>query len=218
MKNIDLSEVGAGFNNSTLGSQESFRCALKALSQPGQRVALEIEIDHPTVAHQSSCAVMLSLLEPGTLLWLSPGLRNTAVAPWIVFHTNCQITANPKNAEFAWIKSWSEVPLLEEFSVGSDEYPDQSTTCIIETSEYSQRQESRLQLVLTGPGIQTSTLVKGLAIPEEQLKTFATQWANNHRQFPRGVDVLLTVPQALYGLPRTTSLALQAEESLCTLP
>jgi alpha-D-ribose 1-methylphosphonate 5-triphosphate synthase subunit PhnH len=87
---------------------------------------------------------------------------------------------------------------------GSDAYPDQSATCVIEVHNlHADEAGWRLQ----GPGIlgERSLRVQGLAAD------FPNQWSRNHASFPCGVDVFLATATHIVGLPRSTRII--AEES-----
>ena len=206
MTAIELSEIGTGFSDISLGSQSVFRSALEALSYPGRPVPLDITFEAPKAAHASSSGLLLALLEPGARLWLSPSLVNTDAATWIVFHTDCKITPHQHEADFAWIKHWDELPTLESFALGTDEYPDQSTTCVIDIAAPITKTDVSPALTLTGPGIAHTSSIEQLAATPAQLSSFAEQWANNHTSFSRGVDIFFATHKGLIGLPRTTRI------------
>ena len=84
--------------------------------------------------------------------------------------------------------------------LGSDAYPDQSATCIIETQGFD---TDITDLVLQGPGIDGERTLKVLGLPD----AFLEQWTDNHGIFPRGVDVFLTNSTHIVGLPRTTRIS-----------
>jgi alpha-D-ribose 1-methylphosphonate 5-triphosphate synthase subunit PhnH len=203
---IELSELGTGFSDISLGSQSVFRAALEALSYPGRPVSLEVTFEAPRAAHASSSGLLLALLEPGSLLWLSPSLANTDAATWIVFHTDCKITPHPHEADFAWIKHWDELPTLQCFALGTDEYPDHSTTCVIDVAAPSTQTAAAPSLTLTGPGIAVTSTIEQLAATHPQMEGFVAQWTNNHASFPRGIDVFFATNTGLIGLPRTTRI------------
>ncbi len=206
MTAFELSEIGTGFSDMSLGSQSVFRAALEALSYPGRKVPLAVTFEAPEAAHASSSGLLLALLEPGSLLWLSPSLVNTSAATWIVFHTDCKITPHQHEADFAWIKNWDELPPLESFALGTDEYPDHSTTCVIDLAEPSSPSASAPSLTLMGPGIAHTSRLDQLSATSAQAADFVTQWAQNHSCFPRGVDVFFATSTSLIGLPRTTHI------------
>ena len=206
MTNIELSEMGTGFNDISLGSQSVFRAALEALSYPGRPVELEVTFEAPKASHASASGLLLALLEPGSLLWLSPSLVHTDAATWIVFHTDCKITPHQHEADFAWIKHWDELPALEGFALGTDEYPDHSTTCVLDLADPNTTTIATPSIMLTGPGIVNTSTIELLAATPAQAEGFAEQWAKNYASFPRGVDLFFATSTGLIGLPRTTRI------------
>ncbi|WP_369651269.1 MULTISPECIES: phosphonate C-P lyase system protein PhnH [unclassified Variovorax] len=202
-----LSTLGAGFTDAALGSQAVFRSALQALSHPGRIVELSHDAQAPSQGHGASAALLLALLDPDCRLWLSPSLAGSDAAAWLRFHTGCVLVEEPAQAQFAWIGQGDACPPLDAFAQGSDAYPDQSATCVIDVMEVSAPAEGNLpRWTLRGPGIQDRTVlaVEGLA------PAFAAQWSANHALFPRGVDVFLAAPRRIAGLPRTTRIEQEA--------
>ena len=61
MKTIELSEIGTGFHDISLGSQSAFRSALEALSYPGRAVPLAVTFEALKAAHASSSGLLLAL-------------------------------------------------------------------------------------------------------------------------------------------------------------
>jgi alpha-D-ribose 1-methylphosphonate 5-triphosphate synthase subunit PhnH len=208
VSNAELSDLGAGFSDMSLGSQSVFRSALEALSYPGRPIQLAVTFEAPKAAHASSSGLLLALLEPGSLLWLSPSLVNTDAAAWITFHTGCKITPAQHQADFAWIKNWDELPLLVNFSLGTDEYPNHSTTCVIDVASETTTGARAPSITLTGPGIAQASTINQLSATRVQLEEFVQQWNQNHTSFPRGVDVFFATHTGLIGLPRTTHIQL----------
>lgn len=201
----DLQNIVAGFDHEAFGSQAVFRVALDALSHPGRVFDMPLETALPRQGHGAAAALLLGLLDADTTLWLSPSLASSDAPVWLRFHTGCQIVADAAEAQFVWVAQGDDMPQLSKLQLGSDAYPDQSATCVLEVdSLHSDPGAWRLQ----GPGIPTerSLRVHGIA-PE-----FALQWADNHTSFPRGVDVYLCTATQIAGLPRTTRI-LSATES-----
>ncbi|MDP9965357.1 alpha-D-ribose 1-methylphosphonate 5-triphosphate synthase subunit PhnH [Variovorax paradoxus] len=202
-----LSTLGAGFTDAALGSQAVFRSALQALAHPGRIVELSHDAQAPSQGQGASAALLLALLDPDCRLWLSPSLAGSDAAAWLRFHTGCVLVEAPAQAQFAWIGKGDACPPLDAFAQGSDAYPDQSATCVIDVADVSAPAEgSAARWTLRGPGIQdrTALAVEGLA------PAFAAQWSANHALFPRGVDVFLAAPQRIAGLPRTTRIEQEA--------
>lgn len=203
MNHSDLSTLGSGFRDEALGSQSVFRCAMRALSQPGQRVLVAHDADVPAHAHPASAAMMLATLDSDCTLWLSPKLANGDAAKWLHFHTGCHIVNQAQEAQFVWVALGDDVPALAGLAQGSDSYPDQSATCVLDVAELSDAPVGGGYWTLTGPGIQTSQALQVHGLSSD----FVAQWAANHSRFPSGVDVFLASPQHLVGLPRTCAIA-----------
>ena len=202
MKPQDLSALGAGFTQEAYGSQQVFRAALQALSHPGRLVDVTHDAQVPQVGHAASAALLLALLDADCCLWLSPLLRDSDAAAWLRFHTGCQLAATPDQAQFAWVAAGDDLPALEAFAGGSENYPDQSTTCVIDVAGLGHAADEGQDWRLSGPGIQGGACLRVTGLPPD----FVAQWAANHAAFPRGVDLFLATPQQIVGLPRSTRI------------
>lgn len=197
-----LSALGAGFSNEALGSQSVFRAVLQALSQPGAPVPVAHDAEVPTTCHSASAAVLLALLDSECTLWLSPRLAGSQAGVWLRFHTGCVLVDAPEQARFAWVATGDAMPALASLQRGSDEYPDQSATCVVDVAVLAPAVEGAGAWRLTGPGIRDAQHLRVAGLPEY----FVPQWAENHGAFPRGVDVVLATATHIAGLPRTTCI------------
>ena len=187
---IDLAAVEPGFADAAAASQRSFRDALDALAHPGRIV--RVTSGMPSAAR----ALLLTLLDADTPLWLSPAARCTEAT--LRFHAGCPVVDDPGRASYAFVGAASELPPLERFAQGSDEYPDRSATLLIEVPVL----EGSGGWTLEGPGIRARAALAVRGLPER----FVAEWADNHARFPLGVDVFLTCAERLCGLPRTTRI------------
>jgi alpha-D-ribose 1-methylphosphonate 5-triphosphate synthase subunit PhnH len=192
-----LSDLGAGFASSALASQRVFRAALEALARPGRIARVEAAAEAPPEFHPSSCALALALLDQDTRLWLSPSLRTGKAATYFRFHTGCVLATEAGQADFA-LAAATELPPLEAFGCGSEDYPDRSSTVVIQVGSLREGEGWRL----SGPGIKTTARLAVGGLRGE----FPGEWAKNRRLFPRGVDVFLACGSELCGLPRTTHI------------
>jgi alpha-D-ribose 1-methylphosphonate 5-triphosphate synthase subunit PhnH len=208
MPAIDLSKVVGGFDDPVHDSQRIFRDALQALSHPGEIVALIPQAAIPDQAQPSAAVLLLALLDADSRLWLSPTLAASDAAHWIVFHTNCTLVDQPALADFAWVQDIDEMPALSRFNQGTDEYPELSTTCLLNVSGLEN--ESNLEPVLTlqGPGILGTNQLCVNGMKRSDTEILLSQWQSNHQQFPKGVDIFLCGVTQIAGLPRTTKLSL----------
>lgn len=199
MKAQDLQHIAAGFSHEAFGSQAVFRAALDALSHPGRPTLVPTDCALPQHGQAAAAALLLGLLDADTTVWLSPALARSDTAMWLRFHTGCQVVTQASEAHILWIALGDALPALATLRLGSDAYPDQSATCVIETLALH---TDVAGWTLQGPGIpdQRQLQVNGLT-PD-----FTQAWQHNHASFPRGVDVLLTTPTHVVGLPRTTRI------------
>jgi alpha-D-ribose 1-methylphosphonate 5-triphosphate synthase subunit PhnH len=201
MKQEELQRVVPGFNDPVMGSQAVFRCALQALALPGRPVDIPEAAQLPTKGHRSAAMVLLALLDSDCAVWLSPSLRDSDTRAWLRFHTGCRCVDDPAQAGFLWLAEGDAWPPLALMDAGSDHYPDQSATCVMEVAAFEGEDASSWHL--DGPGIDGSRRLATRGLPMD----FEQQWSANHAGFPRGVDVFLAAPAQLVGLPRSTRLS-----------
>lgn len=213
MQAIDLSKVVAGFNDPVQDSQKIFRNALQALSHPGEIVELTIDAEIPNKTQPSAALILLALLDADSRLWASPSIAASDAAHWIIFHTNCTLVTHPAEADFAWIDSMDDLPDLCSFNQGTDEYPELSTTCLINVPDFENNPDPQQSITLQGPGIPETRQISLGSISSIQIQHFLSQWQLNKLLFPKGVDVFLCAPTQIRGLPRTTHLSLAESSS-----
>lgn len=195
----DLQNIVAGFDHEAFGSQAVFRAALDALSHPGRPHDMPLDTALPRQGHCAAAALLLGLLDTDTPLWLSPTLASSDAPAWLRFHTGCPIVADACAAQFVWVAQGDDMPDLANLQGGSDAYPDQSATCVLDVNSlHTDAMGWRLQ----GPGIPAERNLRVRGLPSG----FDHQWANNLANFPRGVDVFLCTPTQIVGLPRTTRI------------
>jgi alpha-D-ribose 1-methylphosphonate 5-triphosphate synthase subunit PhnH len=185
-----------GFAGPGRDAQAVFRAALMALSEPGRVIDLPVELETGLPVGAAAIALLLSLADADTPLWLDE--LASAAAGSLRFHTGAPIVADMRAARFALVADAPRCPALDRFAPGEEDYPDRSATLIIEAT----RLATPGPLGLRGPGIadRHSLAVEGLA------PRFVGDWAANHARFPRGVDILLTCGNRLCGLPRSVRL------------
>lgn len=199
----DLQSVVAGFDHEAFGSQAVFRVALDALSHPGRVFDMPLDTALPRQGHGAAAALLLGLLGADTTLWLSPTLGRSDAPVWLRFHTGCQIVTDAAAAQFLWVAQGDDMPQLSGLQAGSDAYPDQSATCVLEVgSLHSDAGGWRLQ----GPGIPSERNLRVQCSTPDFASELALQWAGNHASFPRGVDLYLCTATQIAGLPRTTRI------------
>lgn len=180
-------------------AQQIFRAALEAMSRPGTVLQLERLPSAPPPLSATANGLLLTLADQETSIWLDPLLSAApAVAEHLRFHTGARIVTAPDKATFAVVVRPQSCPSLDQLAIGTLEFPDRSTTLILQVD----RLEAGLGWTLSGPGIRGTARMLAKPIPEG----FVAMLSDNRRLFPRGVDVLLCAPHRLAALPRTTRI------------
>ena len=126
--------------------------------------------------------------------------RPTPVASWLRFHTGCPIVADPAQAHSRWSPTRA-LPPLRRFALGTPDYPDRSTTLILQVASLT---DGATRLTLSGPGIRGTATLRAAAAAEGFRRR---SYAANRALFPRGVDLLLVAGNDVAALPRTTIVA-----------
>lgn len=184
----------AAFADPVLDAQKCFRAALKALSEPGTRQPL-VSVAAIEPLQPASYALCLSLLDNDTPLWLAPAFDTPAIRANLAFHCGCPIVETREDAMFALLDA-AALDDLSGFYAGSERYPDQSCTLLIQLEHLDRGPAVSWQ----GPGIDGSRLV---GLP---LKPAFWQQRAARNDFPRGLDALFCADGEVLGLPRSTRI------------
>ena len=198
---------GAGFADPARGSHAVFRAVLTAWSHPGRSVALVSDAEVPSGVSREAASVLLALLDAETTLWLSPRLQATPVGAWLRFHTGCVLVATAMQAQFAWVAEGDALPVLTELGVGTDASPETAVTLLVETQGWAHASGG---WQLTGPGLAQPQPLALNADGPERVQALRGLHQSAAALFPRGVDMLLTAPGRVLGLPRTTRIHVNA--------
>ncbi|MGE8689814.1 MAG: phosphonate C-P lyase system protein PhnH [Achromobacter sp.] len=186
-----------GFADPVDDAQATFRAALNALAHPGRVYEITAGSGVPAGLSPAMTALLLTLADVDTPLWLPDGVSADALA-FLRFHCGCPIVPSPSLARYAAVPAGFAAPALASCHPGDPAYPDQSTTLLIEVESL----ESGPEAVLSGPGIQTRQTLAAAGLPAG----FWREWRINHQRFPLGVDVFLTHGRRICGLPRSARL------------
>lgn len=186
----------AGLADPVLDGQRIFRAVLDAMAHPGRPVALDPLPPAPAPLHPATTAVCLTLLDFETPLWLDAAAGTAETVAHLRFHCGCPLADDPERGRFVVVADPDGMPELDRFDPGTDEHPDRSATVIVQVRAMRAGAGKRL----SGPGIQHETRLAVEGLPAR----FWDALRDNHRRFPRGVDVLLTAGASLAALPRST--------------
>ncbi len=187
----------AGFADLATGSQQTFRVLMDALARPGLIRPLAAEIAPPAPLSPNLAAIALTLLDFETSVWLDGALDHPDVLAYLRFETGVKIVADPADAAFALIADPAAMPPLSAFAQGVPDYPDRSTTLVIDVPGFAAE-----GWTFTGPGIRESVSFRPHGLPDE----FGTWLADNHARFPLGVDLVFASRTELAALPRSSKL------------
>ncbi|MCJ8517871.1 alpha-D-ribose 1-methylphosphonate 5-triphosphate synthase subunit PhnH [Pseudorhizobium tarimense] len=191
--------LSGGFSQPVFDAQAVFRLMMEGMSRPGTIQTVNADVGQPSPLGRAAGAVALALCDADTPVWLHSSYASSAVARWIAFHTGATTTSEKAEARFALMQAAVGVCSFDLFASGTQEYPDRSTTIIIEVEAIGEGRP----LALSGPGIKEQVMVNIQGLPG----IFDGSWKSNGALFPRGVDVVLTAGSRLLCLPRTTKLA-----------
>ncbi len=191
-------QEGAGFSEIEL--QRIFRCALKTMSEPGTVATVPPSRAVAGLA-PATYALLLTLLDIDTPLWISSGFDTPELRRNLTFHTNCTLVAAKDQASFALLDH-ADAHDLDAFIVGSARRPDLSCTLIVELPSF----ESGMPLYWRGPGISGE---RAVSLPLPMDFWVARDGMNT---FPLGLDLFFTSGRDVMGLPRSTLVREAAEK------
>lgn len=188
-----------GFDNIVHDAQSVFRVVMRAMAEPARPVDVTAKLAPPAPLSPTAAALLLTLADFETNVWLDPTLAvSSAVRRFLSFHTGARLVTDPTEAQFAIVASPDTLPPLQTFSQGTLEYPDTSSTVILQVAGFSTS-----GLRASGPGILGARDFGFVAMPRD----FACELQSNRASFPRGVDLILAGPGQVAALPRSLRIA-----------
>jgi len=177
-----------GFADTPTDAARAFRAVMQVMARPGDIQQIDWATP-PAPLSPAAGALMLTLCDPDTGVYLAPSCATEAVQSWMRFHTGAPLVT-PEAAQFAF-GTWEELRDLP-FAIGEAEYPDRSATLVIELTQLSAEGAT-----LKGPGIRETT---ALSLPEQ------AAFQANRALFPLGRDFFFTCGDRIAGLPRSTEV------------
>ena len=194
-----VAELPAGFADKVLSAQSVFRSVMDAMARPGSIQRIASTAGTPAAVMRGTAAIALTLFDHDTPVWLDGRMSATAdVAKWLKFHTSAPVVTDPSIASFALVGDPENLPALDRFAFGSNEYPDRSTTLILQVESLTDGPVVELR----GPGIDGAAGLRASLQPRDLFERLAI----NTTLFPRGVDVVLVHDDSIVAIPRTTRL------------
>ena len=193
---MQANTLSGGFADPATQSANAFRSVMEAMARPGT-----IQDIHgaapPAPLSPAMGAVLLTLCDTETPVYLAGDMDCEAARAWLAFHTGAPFVG-PAQCMFA-VGKWDALAPLAVYPIGTSEYPDRSATLIVECSELA------AGATLTGPGIKDQAT---LSLPE--LEAFQA----NRTLFPLGLDFIFTCGERLAALPRSTEVSRSSSEAI----
>lgn len=194
----DANQIHAGFSDPVFQSQGAFRALLAALSEPGLARDLGDAIEAPTGLDPATAVALLTLADYETPIWLPAALREGPAGAWLRFHCGAALVEDPARAAFAVIDGAAFEPKLAAFDAGDDQFPDRSTTVLVQCAGL----DGGEAITLEGPGIAGRRTIA----PAGLRTGFWAEIEDNAALYPLGVDLLLVHDSQVLGLPRSTQI------------
>jgi alpha-D-ribose 1-methylphosphonate 5-triphosphate synthase subunit PhnH len=194
--------LSPGFVDPVLEAQSAFRSIMEATARPGKVCPLDATLAPPAPLSRGAGMVALTLFDQDTPVWLDASLASDDVTYWLRFHTRAPVVTDPQSAAFAILSRPEQVPPFDAFALGTLDYPDRSTTVILQVDSL----ERGRPLVLAGPGIKARATLRAEPLPADLPRRLAA----NRALFPRGNDLLLVTGSRVAALPRSVTLTDEA--------
>ena len=192
-----IAELPPGFVDKVLSAQSTFRSVMDAMARPGSVRRIVPGAGTPGPMMRGTAAIALTLFDHDTPLWLDARMAESSdVVKWLKFHTGAPVVQDTSIAGFALIGDGAALPSLERFALGTSEYPDRSTTVILQVDSL----DAGRGFELRGPGIDGVATLKASITPYDLFERLHV----NEALFPRGIDVVLVADDAVVAIPRTT--------------
>ncbi|SHE82348.1 alpha-D-ribose 1-methylphosphonate 5-triphosphate synthase subunit PhnH [Ruegeria intermedia] len=178
-----------GFTDAPVQAAHAFRAAMTVMARPGEIRQL-VGATPPEGLSVAAGTLLLTLSDPDTGVYLAGAADSPAVRQWLTFHTGAPLVPAAQ-ADFA-VGLWQDLMPLEQYRIGTPEYPDRSATLIVECGVLHQSGAT-----LRGPGIRDTAR---LALPD-----VAALQANSDL-YPLGCDFFFTCGDTVAALPRSTRI------------
>jgi alpha-D-ribose 1-methylphosphonate 5-triphosphate synthase subunit PhnH len=199
-----VAELPAGFTDKVLSAQTTFRSVMDAMARPGSVQRVVAASGAPAAMMRGTAAIALTLFDHDMPVWLDSRLSETSdVGKWLKFHTGAPMVADSSICSFAVVGDARALPALDRFALGTNEYPERSTTVILQVESLTVGPAFEFR----GPGIDGATVLRATLQPADLFERLAI----NATLFPRGIDVVLVADDAVVAIPRTTRLVAKGD-------
>jgi alpha-D-ribose 1-methylphosphonate 5-triphosphate synthase subunit PhnH len=190
--------------NQIFDGQKHYRTLLQCTARPGTIGQLDDALlNLPSQLNRATALLALALFSGDIKYYLN---QDDAQAATFIHGETVAKPASAEQADFLILTDGNRFEGLQQARPGTLSFPDQGATIILQVATISPAPlADSLRLTLTGPGIESETVVYVLGVSEE----FFAILQERNAEFPMGVDVFLTCDSLSAGpcvmaLPRTT--------------
>ena len=187
-----------GFGSPVPDSQQVFRHVLAAMAEPGSVHDTAAVLTPPAPLDRASAAVCLTLLDFETPVWLDAAADSDEVRAWLRFHCGCPLAADAGAARFALLAAPAAMPALAGFRLGSEAYPDESATLVVQVASLKAGEA----VTLSGPGIEDRRDFRAAGVAAD----FWKQRRELEFLFPQGIDLVFASGTRVAAVPRSTKV------------
>lgn len=187
---MEATALEGGFGDAPREASFAFRALMTAMARPGKIETLQGAMP-PAPLSVAAGTLLLTLADGDTPLYLAGAADTPDARQWIAFHAGVPFVG-PSHATFA-VGTWKDLQPLNTYPIGSPEYPDRSTTLIVECDELLAEGAQ-----LSGPGIKETA---ALSLPD------LAAFQNNNALFPLGLDFYFTCGDQIAAFPRSTRVS-----------
>lgn len=171
----------------------TFQSILYAFDHPGAAVHLPKSDGLPWPLNSASAAILAAWINPETPVWTDLDWDSEPAAWLQEAYGGCLVT-EPCMAMVALIVEPLRMPSLKRFHIGEDDRPEVSARLILQVDGFSAARAGHRGL----PGGRRRLPVAPSGLP----RRFWSEWNDQRRLFPLGVDVLFTCADTMVALPR----------------
>jgi alpha-D-ribose 1-methylphosphonate 5-triphosphate synthase subunit PhnH len=191
--------------------QKHYRTLLDCTARPGSIGQLDdVLLDAPPHYNHATALIVLGLFGGDTTYYLGHDDQRSAQqldaeCDFIRLNTGAK-SVPASQADFLLLFKSNLLEKLNDVRVGSLPFPDMGATAVVQVEGISPApMPGSLRLKLTGPGIESETVVFVTGAPE----SFFEKRRELNAEFPMGLDVFLTcyslsAGSCILALPRTT--------------
>jgi alpha-D-ribose 1-methylphosphonate 5-triphosphate synthase subunit PhnH len=192
--------------NQVFDGQKHYRTLLQCTARPGTIGQLDdVVLEVPSHLNRATALLAMALFSGDITYCLSE--YDSSAAQFVERETFARADAASK-ADFLVLTNPNQMAELNQLKSGSLSFPDQGATVVLQIAAISPAPlEGSLRLMLTGPGIESETVVYVLGASE----AFFSTLRERNAEFPLGIDTFLTCDSLSAGpcvmaLSRTTRI------------